>query len=251
MTYITLLPFTKENFINGNWRNKKESERRMHQILIVEDEKRLREILRKYFEAEGFLVHESSDGIGAIKVVENHAVDVILMDIMLPKMDGFEATRHIRQISDALIIMVTARDEDEDKIRGLELGADEYVTKPFSPKVIVARVKALLKRLSNVTEQGDILKTDSLVINRNNYTVMDQGEEIILSPKEFELLSLLVQNKNNVLTRAFILDQIWGYDYYGDFRTVDTHIKKLRKKLIKSHEQIKTIVRIGYKFEVK
>jgi DNA-binding response OmpR family regulator len=223
----------------------------MHQILIVEDEKRLREILRKYFEAEGFLVHESSDGIGAIKVVENHAVDVILMDIMLPKMDGFEATRHIRQISDALIIMVTARDEDEDKIRGLELGADEYVTKPFSPKVIVARVKALLKRLSNVTEQGDILKTDSLVINRNNYTVMDQGEEIILSPKEFELLSLLVQNKNNVLTRAFILDQIWGYDYYGDFRTVDTHIKKLRKKLIKSHEQIKTIVRIGYKFEVK
>jgi len=223
----------------------------MHQILIVEDEKRLREILRKYFEAEGFLVHESSDGIGAIKVVENHAVDVILMDIMLPKMDGFEATRHIRQISDALIIMVTARDEDEDKIRGLELGADEYVTKPFSPKVIVARVKALLKGLSNVTEQGDILKTDSLVINRNNYTVMDQGEEIILSPKEFELLSLLVQNKNNVLTRAFILDQIWGYDYYGDFRTVDTHIKKLRKKLIKSHEQIKTIVRIGYKFEVK
>jgi len=167
----------------------------MHQILIVEDEKRLREILRKYFEAEGFLVHESSDGMGAIKVVENHAVDVILMDIMLPKMDGFEATRHIRQISDALIIMVTARDEDEDKIRGLELGADEYVTKPFSPKVIVARVKALLKRLSNVTEQGDILKTDSLVINRNNYTVMDQGEEIILSPKEFELLSLLVQNR--------------------------------------------------------
>ena len=223
----------------------------MHQILIVEDEKRLREILRKYFEAEGFLVHESSDGIGAIKVVENNAIDVILMDIMLPKMDGFEATKHIRQISDALIIMITARDEDEDKIKGLELGADEYVTKPFSPKVVVARVKALLKRLSNVTDQGAILKADALIINRDNYTVMDEGEEILLSPKEFELLSLLVQNKNNVLTRAFILDQIWGYDYYGDYRTVDTHIKKLRKKLVKSHEQIKTIVRIGYKFEVK
>jgi len=223
----------------------------MHQILIVEDEKRLREILRKYFEAEGFLVYEADDGIGAIHVVENNAVDIILMDIMLPKMNGFEATKHIRQISDALIIMVTARDEDEDKIKGLELGADEYVTKPFSPKVIVARVNALLKRLSSVTEPGSILKTDTLIINRDNYTVTDEGEEILLSPKEFELLSLLVQNKNNVLTRAFILDQIWGYDYYGDYRTVDTHIKKLRKKLVKSHEKIKTIVRIGYKFEVK
>ena len=213
----------------------------MHQILIVEDEKRLREILRKYFEAEGFLVHESSDGIGAIKVVENNAIDVILMDIMLPKMDGFEATKHIRQISDALIIMITARDEDEDKIKGLELGADEYVTKPFSPKVVVARVKALLKRLSNVTDQGAILKADALIINRDNYTVMDEGEEILLSPKEFELLSLLVQNKNNVLTRAFILDQIWGYDYYGDYRTVDTHIKNYGKNLLKVMNKLKLL----------
>ena len=223
----------------------------MYNILIAEDEKRFREILGKYFLAQGFGVFEAVDGLEAMNIIEREHVDVILMDIMMPKVDGFEATRQIRAKSDAIIIMITARDDDEDKIKGLEMGADEYVTKPFSPKVIVARVNALLKRVSNVADSNNIIKSGHLTINRANYTVMDDHEEVLLSPKEFELLALLVQNKNNVLTRAHILDQIWGYDYYGDYRTVDTHIKKIRKKLILSSDQIKTIVRVGYMFEVK
>ncbi|MBS7527186.1 response regulator transcription factor [Fusibacter paucivorans] len=223
----------------------------MQNILIAEDEKRLREILGKYFMAQGFSVFEASDGFEALKIVENHEIDVVLMDIMMPKMDGFEATKQIRSISDALIIMLTARDDDEDKIKGLEIGADEYVTKPFSPKVIVARVNALLKRVAAGAETNQIIKSGQLSINRSKYTVTDGEDEVLLSPKEFELLSLLVQNKNNVMTRAHILDQIWGYDYYGDYRTVDTHIKKIRKKLTYSSDHIKTIVRVGYMYEVK
>jgi DNA-binding response OmpR family regulator len=223
----------------------------MQNILIAEDEKRLREILGKYFMAQGFGVFEASDGFEALKIVENNEIDVVLMDIMMPKMDGFEATKQIRSISDALILMITARDDDEDKIKGLEIGADEYVTKPFSPKVIVARVNALLKRVANGVEANQILKSDMLAINRSKYTVTDGEDEVLLSPKEFELLALLVQNKNNVMTRAHILDQIWGYDYYGDYRTVDTHIKKIRKKLTHSSDHIKTIVRVGYMYEVK
>lgn len=223
----------------------------MYNILIAEDEKRFREILGKYFLAQGFSVYEASDGFEAVKVMEKTKIDVVLMDLMMPKMDGFEATKRIREISEALIIMITARDDDDDKIKGLELGADEYVTKPFSPKVIVARVNALLKRISVPSDANDLLKTGQLIINRSNYTVMDGGEEVVLSPKEFELLALLVQNKNKVMTRAHILDQIWGYDYFGDYRTVDTHIKKIRKKLHFSSDQIKTIVRVGYMFEVK
>lgn len=223
----------------------------MKTILIVEDEIRLREILIKYFISEGFNVLEASDGIEALEAVKTHTVDVIIMDVMMPRMNGFEATQFIRDISTAIIIMLTARDEDEDKIKGLEYGADEYVTKPFSPKVLVARVNALLKRLGSNQEGSNVLKVGHVSINKTNYEVFDKEVEIILSPKEFDLLTLLISNKNNVLTREHILDQVWGYDYYGDYRTVDTHIKKLRKKLPYSSEQIKTIVRVGYKFEVK
>lgn len=223
----------------------------MKKILIVEDERRLREILARYFVSEGYIVFEAGDGMSAYEYVKKEAIDVIIMDIMMPIMDGFEATKLIRSISSAIIIMLTAREEDEDKIKGLEFGADEYVTKPFSPKVLVARVKALLKRIEKEEEAAEIYHAGHIKINRSNYEVYDNEVEIILSPKEFDLLQLLVAHKNNVLTRENILDQVWGYDYYGDYRTVDTHIKKLRKKLPYSSECIKTIVRVGYKFEVK
>lgn len=223
----------------------------MYTIMVVEDEKRLREIVVKYFQAEGFKVLEAVNGKEAVSLIKITPVDIILMDVMMPELNGFEACKQIRAFSDALIIMLTARDDDEDKIKGFDCGADEYVTKPFSPKVLVARVNALLKRLNTTVEATNIIQFGALKINKDNYEVHDQEDEIKLSPKEFDLLLLLVEHKNVVLTRETILDRVWGYDYYGDYRTVDTHIKKLRKKLPYSSEAIKTIVKIGYKFEVK
>lgn len=223
----------------------------MYTIMVVEDERRLREIVAKYFIAEGFKVIEAENGKEAIEHVKATPVDVILMDVMMPELNGFEACKQIREFSEALVIMLTARDDDEDKIKGFDCGADEYVTKPFSPKVLVARVNALLKRLGTTTEIKNYIQFGKLKINKDNYEVYDAEEEIKLSPKEFDLLLLLVENRNAVLTRETILNRVWGYDYYGDYRTVDTHIKKLRKKLPHSSEAIKTIVKIGYKFEVK
>ncbi|WP_207736240.1 response regulator transcription factor [Fusibacter ferrireducens] len=223
----------------------------MHTIMVVEDERRLREIIAKYFIAEGFKVIEAENGKESIEHVKTTHVDVILMDVMMPEINGFEACKQIRAFSQALIIMLTARDDDEDKIKGFDCGADEYVTKPFSPKVLVARVNALLKRLNTAVESTNYIQFGKLKINKDNYEVYDHEDEIKLSPKEFDLLLLLVENKNAVLTREVILNRVWGYDYYGDYRTVDTHIKKLRKKLPHSSDAIKTIVKIGYKFEVK
>jgi len=223
----------------------------MYTIMVVEDEHRLREIIVKYFTAEGFKVLEANNGREAVELIKIAPVNVILMDIMMPELNGFEACKRIRETSDAIIIMLTARDEDEDKIRGFDCGADEYVTKPFSPKVLVARVNALLKRVNLQTETVGGIQIGPLKINKDNYEVFDKEYEIKLSPKEFDLLLLLVENKNTVLTRETILDRVWGFDYYGDYRTVDTHIKKLRKKLPHSSDAIKTIVKIGYKFEVK
>ncbi len=223
----------------------------MYTIMVVEDERRLREIIVKYFIAEGFEVLEAENGEEAIEHVKATPVDVILMDVMMPKLNGFEACKQIREFSEALIIMLTARDDDEDKIKGFDCGADEYVTKPFSPKVLVARVNALLKRIGQIKDDLNFIQFGALKINKDNYEVFDDGKEIKLSPKEFDLLLLLVENKNTVLTRETILNKVWGYDYYGDYRTVDTHIKKLRKKLPQSSDAIKTIVKIGYKFEVK
>ncbi|GAU76360.1 response regulator transcription factor [Fusibacter sp. 3D3] len=223
----------------------------MYTIMVVEDERRLREIIVKYFIAEGFKVLEAENGRAAIELVKMESVDVILMDVMMPELNGFEACKQIRTFSDALVIMLTARDDDEDKIKGFDCGADEYVTKPFSPKVLVARVNALLKRLGNKTEAQDYIQISGLKIYKENYEVYDMGKEVKLSPKEYDLLLLLVENRNAVLTRETILNKVWGYDYYGDYRTVDTHIKKLRKKLPHSSDAIKTIVKLGYKFEVK
>ncbi|MBN2897984.1 MAG: response regulator transcription factor [Clostridia bacterium] len=224
----------------------------MKKILLVEDEMRMRMIVRDYLENEGYEVIEAKDGMEAINAFQNNEVDLILLDLMIPFLDGFGVCREVRSKSDIPIIIITAKEEDEDKIRGFDLGADEYVTKPFSPKVLVARVKSLLKRVEgSIGSKDSILRAGVIEINKMSYEVMVDNQIIILSPKEYELLLFLIKNKNKVMTREIILDNVWGYDYFGDLRTVDTHIKKLRNKLGEGSKYIKTIIRAGYMFEVK
>jgi DNA-binding response OmpR family regulator len=224
----------------------------MKKILLVEDELRMRMIVRDYLENEGYEVIEAKDGMEALNAFHNNEVDLILLDLMIPFLDGFGVCREIRTKSDIPIIIITAKEEDDDKIRGFDLGADEYVTKPFSPKVLVARVKSLLKRVEgNIGGKDNILRAGIIEINKMSYEVTVDNQIIILSPKEYELLLFLIRNKNKVMTRELILDNVWGYDYFGDLRTVDTHIKKLRNKLGEGSKYIKTIIRAGYMFEVK
>lgn len=228
----------------------------MKSIMIVEDEDRLREILRDYFEEEGFEVMEACNGREAIEKFEKKKADLILLDIMMPEIDGMTVCKRIRRTSDVPIIIITAKSEDEDKILGFELGADEYVTKPFSPKVLVARTKALMKRMeqvsSGVSKEENMMKAGIISINRLSYEVKVADVEVpTLSPKEYDLLIYLMTHKNKVLSREAILSAVWGADYYGDLRTIDTHIKKLRVKLGKGSKYIKTIIRAGYMFEVK
>lgn len=224
----------------------------MKRILLVEDELRMRMIVRDYLENEGYEVVEAKDGMEALNAFHHHEIDLILLDLMIPFLDGFGVCREIRSKSDIPIIIITAKEEDEDKIRGFDLGADEYVTKPFSPKVLVARVKSLLKRVDgSIGGKKSILRAGIIEINKLSYEVTVDNQIIILSPKEYELLLFLIKNKNKVMTRELILDNVWGYDYFGDLRTVDTHIKKLRNKLGEGSKYIKTIIRAGYMFEVK
>lgn len=224
----------------------------MKKILLVEDELRMRMIVRDYLENEGYEVIEAKDGMEALNAFHNNEVDLILLDLMIPFLDGFGVCREIRTKSDIPIIIITAKEEDDDKIRGFDLGADEYVTKPFSPKVLVARVKSLLKRVEgNIGGKDSILRAGIIEINKMSYEVTVDNQIIILSPKEYDLLLFLIKNKNKVMTRELILDNVWGYDYFGDLRTVDTHIKKLRNKLSEGSKYIKTIIRAGYMFEVK
>lgn len=228
----------------------------MKTIMIVEDEDRLREILKDYFEEEGFDIIEAVNGREAIEKFEKHKIDLILLDIMMPEIDGMTVCKRIRRNSDVPIIIITAKSEDEDKILGFELGADEYVTKPFSPKVLVARTKALLKRMDQVSsganKEESILSAGLISVNRLSYEVKVADQEVpTLSPKEYELLIYLMTHRNKVLSREAILSAVWGSEYYGDLRTIDTHIKKLRVKLGKGAKYIKTIIRVGYMFEVK
>lgn len=224
----------------------------MKKVLLVEDEARMRMIVKDYLENDGFEVIEAKDGMEAINKFREEEVDIILLDLMIPYLDGFAVCKEIRETSDIPIIIITAKEEDEDKIKGFNLGADEYVTKPFSPKVLVARVNSLLKRVEgSIGVKKEIIRIGIIEINKLSYEVKVNDEIIVLSPKEYELLTFLVRNKNKVMTREVILDNIWGYDYYGDLRTVDTHIKKLRNKLGDGSNYIKTIIRAGYMFEVK
>ncbi|MCY6484493.1 response regulator transcription factor [Clostridium aestuarii] len=217
-------------------------------ILIVEDEDRMRKLIRDYFVSSGFNILEAENGIKALEIFNANKVDLIILDIMMPYMDGYTVCKNIRRNSDVPIVILTAKSEEDDKLLGYEFGADDYVTKPFSPKVLVAKGKALLKRINSKNKKG-VMNFNGLEINELSHEVKIDEEDILLSPKEYDLLLLFVKNKGIVLTRDKILDKVWGFDYYGGARTVDTNIKRLREKLKNKAKYIVTVRGCGYKFE--
>lgn len=221
-------------------------------ILIVEDEMRMRKLLKDYLKREGFKVLEAEDGDEGLHVFKTNKVHLLILDVMMPKLDGFEVCKEVRNCSDVPIIMLTAKSEDEDKLIGFDLGADDYVTKPFSPKVLVARVKTLIKRVDGTLgNTSNTIILNGLTVNFTSKEVLIDDSQVILSPKEFDLLEFLIKNKGIVLSRDTLLDNVWGFDYFGDLRTVDTHIKRLREKLQNKSDFIITVRGSGYKFEVK
>lgn len=218
-------------------------------VLVVDDEQRMRKLVRDFLVKQNFNVLEAADGEEAIDIfLENKDIDLVIMDVMMPKMDGWQACREIRQYSHVPIIMLTARGEENDELHGFELGVDEYIAKPFSPKILVARVQALLRRTNAVNEEN--LEYGAIVLNRAAHEVSIGGRSVDLSFKEFELLTYFMENKDIALSREKILNHVWDYDYFGDARTIDTHVKKLRNKMGKYGSYIKTIWGMGYKFEV-
>lgn len=226
----------------------------MEKILIVDDDKNICELLKLYIEKDGFSTVLAYDGINAVKLATNENPDLILLDVMLPGLDGWQVCREIRKTSQVPIILVTAKGEVFDKVLGLELGADDYVTKPFDTKEIVARIKAVLRRTAKEKDSNIQLVTfDKLSINLTNYELIVNGQVIDTPPKELELIYHLAKNPNRVFTRDQLLDEVWGFDYYGDSRTVDVHVKRLREKLdgVKTNWELKTVWGVGYKFEVK
>lgn len=218
-------------------------------ILIVDDEELIRNVIREYAEETGFIVDEAEDGKDAISKCEKNDYDLIIMDVMMPKLDGYQAVREIYKFKNIPVLMLSARGEEFDKLLGFEIGIDDYVTKPFSPKELIARIKAILKR-SNTGEK-DFTIYDGLKIDNLAREVTIDGKQVNLTLKEFELLKYLSDNKNIALSRETLLNNVWGYDFYGDDRTVDTHIKTLRSKLGKYKYLIKTLRGVGYKFEYK
>ncbi len=224
----------------------------MVKILIADDNRQIISILEEYAKKEGYEPIIAADGFEALELFKSQQPDLILLDVMMPKIDGFEVCREIRKTSNVPIIMITARGEDFEKIMGLDIGADDYIVKPFSPGEVMARVRAILRRLEDGQKQ-QILKIDNLEINLDNYVATIDNRDLSLTKKELELLWTLASNNSRVFSRDNLLDMLWGYDYYGDSRTVDSHIKRLRTKLDKyEHDkwQIKTIWGVGYKFEV-
>lgn len=220
-------------------------------ILIVEDEERMRKLISDYLKKDNFSVIEACDGEVALEKFKGNNVDLIVLDLMMPKLDGLSVCNIIRKNSAVPIIILTAKSDEQDKLIGFELGADEYVTKPFSPKVLVAQIKALLKRVEGTTGKSDnLIQVEALSIHTISREVCINQELITLSPKEYELLLYLVKNKGIALSRDNLLDNVWGYDYNGDLRTVDTHIKRLREKLKDQSKLITTVRGSGYKFEV-
>lgn len=222
----------------------------MSKILIVDDEKKIRDVVREYAEFEGFEILEAEDGMDAVKKVsDNEDIDIIVMDIMMPKLDGYSAVREIRKTSSVPVIMLSARGEEYDKLFGFELGIDDYVVKPFSPKELMARIRAVINRVSPVNSKEEIVRYKGLTINFTAREVMIDGEKISMTPKEYDLLFYLVKNMNIALSRDKLLEEVWGYDFYGDDRTVDTHIKMLRNSLGEYRNLIVTLRGMGYKFE--
>ena len=220
-------------------------------ILVVDDESRMRKLLRDFLTAKGYQILEAEDGEKAIEVFEENRnkIKLILLDVMMPKLDGWSVLRKIRQESNLPVIMLTARGEEQDELFGFELGVDEYISKPFSPKILVARVETILKRVYGDTKQ--LKDYDGIVIDQEGRTVKVDGKPIDLSLREYELLKYLLDNENIALSRDKILNNVWNYDYYGDSRTIDSHIKKIRHKLGKKGKYIETVRGIGYKFEIK
>lgn len=226
----------------------------MYKVLIADDNKQIVSILSEYCKKNNFTVSTVFDGEAALKEIEENEFDIILLDVMMPKKDGFDVCREVRTFSNVPIIMITARGEDYEKIMGLEIGADDYIVKPFSPGEIIARINAILRRITPKNDESEKIFTfDNLEIDLNNFTVKINDEIISLTKKEIEILWTLATNQNKVFTRENLLDLIWGFDYFGESRTVDTHIKRLRAKLDNyKHEKwnIKTIWGVGYKFDV-
>lgn len=219
-------------------------------ILVVDDEERMRKLVNDFLTRKQYKVVEAADGEEAINLfIKNNDFDLIILDVMMPKMDGWEVCREIRKLSKVPIIMLTAKSEESDELLGFELGVDEYISKPFSPRILVARVDAILRRTNNI-DQGEIEQAGDIEINKAAHIVKVKGEIVELSFKEFELLTYFVKNKGLALSRENILNNVWNYDYFGDARTIDTHVKKLRSKLGEKGEYIKTIWGMGYKFEV-
>ena len=218
-------------------------------IMVVDDEARMRKLVKDFLVKSNFDVLEAGDGEEAVdKFYENKDIALILLDVMMPKMDGWEVVREIRKYSQVPIIMLTAKSDEKDELLGFELGVDEYISKPFSPKILVARVEAILRR-TNALDDGDI-EVGGICINQAALEVKIDGKQIELSFKEFDLLTYFVTNQGVALSRERILNNVWNYDYFGDARTIDTHVKKLRSKLGEKGEYIKTIWGMGYKFEV-
>lgn len=220
-------------------------------ILVVDDELRMRKLIKDFLVAKGYSILEAEDGEKGLEVFEENKnkISLILLDVMMPKLDGWSVLRQIRQESKIPIIMLTARGEEQDELFGFELGVDEYISKPFSPKILVARVEAILKRTNQ--DEKEIKDYGGIEIDKEGRTVKVDGKPIELSLREYELLTYLVENENIALSRDKILNNVWNYDYYGDSRTIDSHIKKIRHKLGKKGKYIQTMRGVGYKFEVK
>ena len=221
-------------------------------VLIVDDEEMIRNVLKEYVEFEGNEAYEAADGMEAVRLCKDNDYDVVLMDVMMPRLDGFSAVKEIRKFKDVPVIMLSARGEEYDKLFGFEIGADDYVTKPFSPKEVMARIHAVTKRRAAAKAEAgnEILKFEGLEIDMAGRNVYVDGEKAELTPKEYELLFYLVRNKGIALTREKLLYDVWGFDFYGDDRTVDTHIKMLRGNLKEYRKFIVTLRGLGYKFEV-
>ncbi len=227
----------------------------MYHILVVDDEARIRSIIRKYAEFEGHTVTEAGDGMEAVHLCRNGKFDIVILDIMMPELDGFSACREIRKITDVPVIMLSARGEEYDRINGFECGVDDYVVKPFSPRELMLRVEAVMKRVTRATEesakQNQIVEFDDggLRVDLTARIVYVDGKRVEMSPKEYELLFYLLRNRNVALSRERLISEVWGYDFYGDVRTLDTHVKLLRRSLGRYSDYIVTLRGVGYRFE--
>ena len=219
-------------------------------ILVVDDESRMRKLVKDFLVKKDFIVLEAEDGAQAVDLFfSTKDISLIILDVMMPKMDGWQVCREIRELSDVPIIMLTAKSDERDELLGFDLGVDEYISKPFSPKILVARVEAILRR-SNMLNDDSIITAGEITLNKSAHEVTVSGKPVELSFKEFELLNYFMDNQGLALSREKILNSVWNYDYFGDARTIDTHVKKLRSKLGKQGDYIKTIWGMGYKFEV-